>query len=1294
MSPLPPLPQGFTLDTEPPAQGGGLPPLPSGFILDAPTSATPTASRTTPESVRGELGPFNPLELLKKPGVGTTALRVVPQMAGYMLAGPAGGALGAGAGEIAAEVVEGQGIRWPTVVLESGLGAIPGGKTGTTVLRNLGKRALQGGLFGVGGGAARIGLEEGRLPTVSEATTQAVTGAALGGLLGGAESYLTRGRRAPLPPSAQEPPRPLLALPPARPLPVTPEGRVVTPRTVSVIPEETGLIGGMTPQAIATAQQRLNMPVKGGKKADTSGITVTSGQFPPSSEAQGTMGGALAKAAESNIFRYTPGDTSQGYGRRVGYPQEAGTPAEKLFSNFANETRTPEAQNLFRSQALDRAKKAPAAFKNDPVSSASMPFGDGLTLTIDAANSGVTRVMISDGEKIVAAARSHKGLLDSIAADKDYDGVGFKLFKYLDDNKIANVWEVPDRSPGLVGMQQRLLKLREGGAGGPSPGTQPKPLTPLPAPTQAELPPTPMQAKAPQVEHGQLLEGFKPPEKPAPELSLKPSTTVKQPMEPLPFDTYGVPGEVFRGTEAGNARVTLREFPDGELGKAYYVTPHKWLAETYGGGPSASVKLGTRAVHRYEFSRTIGPEDVAYLEGGSTGQSDAVLKSGVGYDIWRGRISAKKSEASNREAMNNAAREAGVKLIIGNPDSVAINQIAILDPSILRIKTSKPSGTVELGMGLPIPEKVKDWLKRFGGRAPVIGREIPIRPASEPPPPIVTPPMSEGQRIRAERRTQSQPPLTPPGTTIGAAPLPTSEVPPFQAAQQRLLDAIKAAKPIRAETERLYSQERGKRLGAALEVGQAIPGKEGYFAQLGKLSGELPKGAFEPMTLDAETVKTLFTGIRESRAISGFDQITAQRGLAKLLGEYGGVVPTKGELELLGRVFPPEFVEEVLKKRGLISRLLDMTAEALAIPKSLMASLDLSASMRQGFTGITAFPRQWGRAFKDQFRYFGSERAYEAMIQEIESRPTFDKMRQAKLALSAVDGTTLTGREEQFMSTLPERITGIGRFVRASDRAYTGFLTKFRADAFEEMLRRAKQAGVPETEKVLADSAKFVNTFTGRGSLGQFEAAGSALSTAFFSPRLMASRFQMLNPLYYTSLDPFVRKQALKAALGTVALGTTVLALAKAGGAKVGTDPRNADFGKVRVGNTRWDVWAGLSHYPRIASQLISGQVVSSVTGKTLTLGEGYKPLTRKDILQRFFENKANPAVGFALRMLEGRGFDGKPITVLKEVRDLFTPMILQDMYDLYNEDPTLLPWATPAVFGIGVQTYGPKRPR
>ena len=175
--------------------------------------------------------------------------------------------------------------------------------------------------------------------------------------------------------------------------------------------------------------------------------------------------------------------------------------------------------------------------------------------------------------------------------------------------------------------------------------------------------------------------------------SALPQAGMAMPDADLPFDRYGTPSRLFRGTEPGRPELTLRESADGEMGRAFYLTPQQWLAETYGGGPKASVKDGTRIVRGYDFTRSIGPEDVAYLEGGSTGMDDAVLRSGVGFEIWRGKISAKKDEAPNRAAMNKAAREAGVKMIVGNDDSVAINQVAVLDKSILGNPRKATGGT-------------------------------------------------------------------------------------------------------------------------------------------------------------------------------------------------------------------------------------------------------------------------------------------------------------------------------------------------------------------------------------------------------------------------------------------------------------------------------------------------------------------------------------------------------------------------------------------------------------------------
>ena len=144
----------------------------------------------------------------------------------------------------------------------------------------------------------------------------------------------------------------------------------------------------------------------------------------------------------------------------------------------------------------------------------------------------------------------------------------------------------------------------------------------------------------------------------------------------------GFSGDLFRGTESGTAGRELRESPVGELGRGSYATPHRWLAATYGGGPQANVKAGTREVHQISLKRPLEPEEVGYLDGGADGQSDAVLRNGAGTELWRGRITGKKADRPLIEEMNAAARKAGAKLIIGGKDSLALNQVAILDPSI------------------------------------------------------------------------------------------------------------------------------------------------------------------------------------------------------------------------------------------------------------------------------------------------------------------------------------------------------------------------------------------------------------------------------------------------------------------------------------------------------------------------------------------------------------------------------------------------------------------------------------
>lgn len=512
---------------------------------------------------------------------------------------------------------------------------------------------------------------------------------------------------------------------------------------------------------------------------------------------------------------------------------------------------------------------------------------------------------------------------------------------------------------------------------------------------------------------------------------------------------------------------------------------------------------------------------------------------------------------------------------------------------------------------------------------------------------------------------------------------------------KKIINAIKNARPIRNEQEALYTTERAKRIEAFTKVGQETAGESGFYKQLGTLKGELPKAEYESLrgAIDQQTVDSLFEKVKTSSVITDFEKITAGNALAKLLGKQGVGVPTKNELSLLNDVFGEEFTQAILSKRPIMEKVMDTMKDVLSIPRSLLAGgFDMSYGLRQGIFGAYKYPKQWASAFKEQFKYFASDKAIEELHQNIIQRPTYQDMRKSGLAIMNL-GSNLTKREEQFRSSLAEKIPIIGKFIRASGRAYTGFANKFRADVFDEMMKIGQRTGAINDPKFLTDTSKFINAMTGRGTLGPLEKIGGELSSVLFSPRLLASRLQLLSPLYYARLHPTVRKEALKTLFGFTTATGTLLALGKLGGFDIVTDSTNSDFLKLKRGNTRIDIMGGFQQPIVLIARMLSGELTSSTTGKTYKLGEGYNPITRYDIVNQYFENKTAPVMSFILSMMKGKGFDNQPLDIKKEIANRLVPMFIQDMKELYLDDPSSVPLGIPSFFGAGIQTYKPETP-
>lgn len=365
-----------------------------------------------------------------------------------------------------------------------------------------------------------------------------------------------------------------------------------------------------------------------------------------------------------------------------------------------------------------------------------------------------------------------------------------------------------------------------------------------------------------------------------------------------------------------------------------------------------------------------------------------------------------------------------------------------------------------------------------------------------------------------------------------------------------------------------------------------------------------------------------------------------------------------------------------------------IVANAVNLPRALMATADLSAPLRQGLFLIHKLA--WWKSFANMFRYWGSEKAWQDLMEDITTRETYGAMLQANLALSNIDGKP-TQREEDFQTEWAQKIPGFGKLVRMSERAYAGFLNKLRADVFDQLVAKLPEGS---TTKDLKDIGRFINAATGRGNLPKgMQGAAPLLNGIFFSPRLIASRVVMttalVDPRTYVSMNKTARNEYIKSVLTVGSLAFLVLSLAAMGGAEVEKDPRSTDFAKIKVGNTRYDILGGEGQYITLAARVLKNST-KTADGQIRPYGNEFGQSTRKDAVFKFFENKAAPIPSFVLDYLRGTDAIGRPFEMDRAIVTRFIPMFAQDVYENVQEEGAAkgIAMGVPAAFGVGVQNY------
>ncbi|MES2533355.1 MAG: diguanylate cyclase [Pseudomonadota bacterium] len=399
------------------------------------------------------------------------------------------------------------------------------------------------------------------------------------------------------------------------------------------------------------------------------------------------------------------------------------------------------------------------------------------------------------------------------------------------------------------------------------------------------------------------------------------------------------------------------------------------------------------------------------------------------------------------------------------------------------------------------------------------------------------------------------------------------------------------------------------------------------------------------------------------------------------------------ELEKTKERFHKYALEAEFQSRTPIGKIFGETVAGINFARAIMTSLDLSAILRQGGKISFGHPLRALKAVPGSLKAFVSEDADFRARQDIENRRNAPLYKKFGLELTSIGGDALSRTEEAYASRWVDKLPTAagGGLIRGSGRSYTAFLNRLRADSFDAMLAALARDGSNPTKEEGKAIANYINVATGRGKVGKNEKSGEVLNTVFFAPRLVASRFQLLagQPLYGGSnrTRKMIAMEYARFLIGvSVATGLAMLMRDEDDETKpIEIDPRSANFGKVRFGDTFLDPLAGLAQVTVFLARVLSGETRTTTSDKLkplrdeyrLTdvapgLGDGYElgktgygGRDVPDVIASFLRSKLAPVPGAILNVATGENMIGEKVTPGSAAGELVTPMSVGNLVDV-----------------------------
>ena len=164
--------------------------------------------------------------------------------------------------------------------------------------------------------------------------------------------------------------------------------------------------------------------------------------------------------------------------------------------------------------------------------------------------------------------------------------------------------------------------------------------------------------------------------------------------------------------------------------------------------------------------------------------------------------------------------------------------------------------------------------------------------------------------------------------------------------------------------------------------------------------------------------------------------------------------------------------------------------------------------------------------------------------------------------------------------------------------------------------------------------------------------------------------------------------------LKIVAETATIMTIAnvlKPGSAEI--NPTSTDFGKLKIGDTRFDFTGGAAGLVTLGARLWMGEYKNSVTGKITKYEPGFGKRSRFDAVIDFTANRTNPPASVVRDWLKGRDCQGKPFAPGRAIYQAGTPITVQQSIQLKdNASADRVAGVIADAVGISSNTYDKKK--